>query len=74
MTLAFEQPGPVERDWSDAISPIEDIIEDARNGRMFIGGNNKSKLPDGLPDFEPWVVAMEASGRLMWWQRLYAER
>ena len=30
MTLAYEQPGPVERDWSDAISPIEDILADAR--------------------------------------------
>ena len=36
MTLPFETPGPVERDWSDVISTIEDIIEDiiedARNG------------------------------------------
>ena len=31
----FETPGPVEENWRDAISSIEDIIEDARNGRMF---------------------------------------
>lgn len=57
----------------NACAHVGAIAIDRRNGRMFIGGNNKSKLPDGLPDFEPWVVAMEANGRLMWWQRLYAE-
>ncbi len=57
----------------NACAHVGAIAIDRRNGRLFIGGNNKSKLPDGLPDFEPWVVAMEASGRLMWWQRLYAE-
>ncbi len=36
MADEFETPGPVERDWGTAISPIEEIIEDARNGRMFI--------------------------------------
>ena len=57
----------------NACAHVGAIAIDRRNGRMFIGGNNKSKLPDGLPDFEPWVVAMEANGRLIWWQRLYAE-
>ena len=56
-----------------ACAHVGAIAIDRRNGRIFVGGNNKSKLPDGLPDFEPWVVAMEASGRLLWWQRLYAE-
>ena len=36
MNQPFETPGPVEEQWSDAISAIEEIIEDARNGRMFI--------------------------------------
>lgn len=57
----------------NACAHVGAIAIDRRNGRMFIGGNNKSKLPDGLPDFEPWVVAMDSNGRLMWWQRLYAE-
>ena len=35
-TSAFETPGPVEAELRDAISPIEDIIEDARQGRMYI--------------------------------------
>lgn len=49
------------------------ITIDRRNGGIFIGGNNKSKLPDGLPDFEPWIVAMNSTGGLEWWQRLYPE-
>ena len=47
MTLVFEQPGPVERDWSDAISSIEDIIEDARNGRMFILVDHEDRENEG---------------------------
>jgi 3,4-dihydroxy 2-butanone 4-phosphate synthase/GTP cyclohydrolase II len=47
MTLAFEQPGPVQRDWADAISPIEDIIEDARNGRMFILVDHEDRENEG---------------------------
>jgi 3,4-dihydroxy 2-butanone 4-phosphate synthase/GTP cyclohydrolase II len=34
--LPFETPGAVERDLADVISPIEQIIDDARNGRMFV--------------------------------------
>jgi 3,4-dihydroxy 2-butanone 4-phosphate synthase / GTP cyclohydrolase II len=34
--MTHDNPGPVERDWSDAISPIDEIIDDARNGRMFV--------------------------------------
>lgn len=36
--------------------------------------NFKSVLPNGgLPDFEPAVIAMDSSGMLMWWSRLYHE-
>lgn len=49
------------------------IVIDRRNGQFYIGGNNKSVLPDPNPDFEPWLVAMDASGGLKWWQRLYSE-
>ncbi len=47
MSIAYEQPGPVERDWSDAISSIEDIIEDARNGRMFILVDHEDRENEG---------------------------
>jgi 3,4-dihydroxy 2-butanone 4-phosphate synthase / GTP cyclohydrolase II len=47
MTEQFETPGPVERDWSDAISSIEEIIEDARNGRMFILVDHEDRENEG---------------------------
>ncbi len=47
MTQAFEKPGPVERDWSDAISSVEEIIEDARNGRMFILVDHEDRENEG---------------------------
>ena len=46
----------------NACAHVSAISIDRRNGAIFLGGNNKSKLPDGLPDFEPWVVAMADSG------------
>lgn len=49
------------------------IVIDRRDGTLFIGGNNKSSLPGGNPDFEPWVVAMDRDGALKWWSRLYPE-
>jgi 3,4-dihydroxy 2-butanone 4-phosphate synthase/GTP cyclohydrolase II len=47
MTEHFEQPGPVERDWSDAISSVDEIIEDARNGRMFILVDHEDRENEG---------------------------
>ena len=47
MSIPFETPGPVERDWSDAISRIEDIIDDARNGRMFILVDHEDRENEG---------------------------
>ncbi len=47
MNQNFETPGPVERDWSDAISKIDDIIEDARNGRMFILVDHEDRENEG---------------------------
>ncbi|MBY4893207.1 3,4-dihydroxy-2-butanone-4-phosphate synthase [Rhodobacteraceae bacterium N5(2021)] len=47
MTQAFEEPGPVERDWSDAISSVEEILEDARNGRMFILVDHEDRENEG---------------------------
>ena len=43
----FETPGPVEENWRDAISSIEDIIEDARNGRMFILVDHEDRENEG---------------------------
>jgi len=47
MTPTFDEPGPVEKDWSDAISRVEDIIEDARNGRMFILVDHENRENEG---------------------------
>ena len=47
MTDDYEKPGPVERDWGTAISPIEEIIEDARNGRMFILVDHEDRENEG---------------------------
>jgi hypothetical protein len=49
------------------------IAIDRRTGAMYIGGNNKSRLPGGNPDFEPWIAAMDRDGALLWWMRLYPE-
>ncbi|MDO5621371.1 MAG: 3,4-dihydroxy-2-butanone-4-phosphate synthase [Paracoccus sp. (in: a-proteobacteria)] len=47
MTNQYEKPGPVERDWSDVISRTEDIIEEARNGRMFILVDHEDRENEG---------------------------
>jgi 3,4-dihydroxy 2-butanone 4-phosphate synthase/GTP cyclohydrolase II len=47
MTQVFEQPGPVERDWADAISPIEEILDEARNGHMFILVDHEDRENEG---------------------------
>lgn len=43
----FENPGPVEQDWSNAISSIEEIIDDARNGRMFVLVDHEDRENEG---------------------------
>ena len=47
MTQPYEEPGPVERDWSDAISSIEEILEEARNGHMFILVDHEDRENEG---------------------------
>ncbi|MBC7132372.1 MAG: 3,4-dihydroxy-2-butanone-4-phosphate synthase [Roseovarius sp.] len=44
---AFETPGPVEADLRDAIAPIEEIIEEARRGRMFILVDHEDRENEG---------------------------
>ncbi|RBI74647.1 3,4-dihydroxy-2-butanone-4-phosphate synthase [Roseovarius sp. TE539] len=46
-TLPFESPGPVEAGWRDAISPTEEIIADARAGRMFILVDHEDRENEG---------------------------
>lgn len=45
--MNFEQPGPVETGLAQAISPIEEIIEDARQGRMFILVDHEDRENEG---------------------------
>lgn len=45
--MSYEQPGPVEENWRDAISSIEEIIEDARNGKMFILVDHEDRENEG---------------------------
>ena len=47
MTQNFEQPGPIEQNWSNVISKTEDIIEDARNGRMFVLVDHEDRENEG---------------------------
>ncbi|CUH38457.1 Riboflavin biosynthesis protein RibBA [Jannaschia seosinensis] len=45
--IPFETPGPVEAGLSDVISPIEEIIEAARNGKMFILVDHEDRENEG---------------------------
>ncbi len=45
--MTFETPGPVEENWRDAVSSIEEIIEDARNGRIFILVDHEDRENEG---------------------------
>ncbi len=46
-TLPFETPGPVEDSLRDAISPTEEIIAEARAGRMFILVDHEDRENEG---------------------------
>jgi len=45
--LSFDKPGKVEKSYSDVISSISDIIDDARNGRMFILVDHEDRENEG---------------------------
>ena len=47
MSSTFEHPGPVEEGWRDAISSVEEIIDDARNGRMFLLVDHEDRENEG---------------------------
>ncbi|WP_299281093.1 3,4-dihydroxy-2-butanone-4-phosphate synthase [uncultured Tateyamaria sp.] len=45
--MSFETPGPVETDLASAIAPIEEIIEAARAGQMFILVDHEDRENEG---------------------------
>ncbi|WP_372574896.1 3,4-dihydroxy-2-butanone-4-phosphate synthase [Ruegeria jejuensis] len=45
--MSFENPGPVEARLRDAISPIEEIIDEAREGRMYILVDHEDRENEG---------------------------
>lgn len=50
------------------------IAIDRRNNNLYIGMNFKSyAVPESSPDFEPAIIAMDATGNMRWWNRLYHE-
>jgi hypothetical protein len=68
--------GPGYTGYRPASTPVHGgscVTVDRRNGHFYLGMNVKSTLPDGNPDFEPVVVAMDDLGALKWWSRLYHE-
>ncbi|WP_241565241.1 3,4-dihydroxy-2-butanone-4-phosphate synthase [Paenirhodobacter populi] len=46
-SVPADKPGPVEQTFRDAISSIEEIIEDARNGKMFILVDHEDRENEG---------------------------
>lgn len=68
--------GPGYTGYSMGANPtqmIGSIVVDRRTNDLYIGFSTQSRLPSGLPDFEPAVIAMTSSGRVKWWSRLYTE-
>lgn len=47
MSTSFEQPGSVEASLKDAITPIEDIIDGARQGEMYILVDHEDRENEG---------------------------
>jgi len=45
--MHHDTPGPLEANWREAISSVEEIIEDARNGRMFILVDHEDRENEG---------------------------
>ena len=45
--MSFDKPGKIEKSHSDVISSISDIIDDARNGRMFILVDHEDRENEG---------------------------
>ena len=43
----FETPGPVEENWRVAISSVDEILNEARNGRMFLLVDHEDRENEG---------------------------
>lgn len=78
--MSFETPGPVEASLRDAISPIEEIIEEARQGRMYILVDHEDRenegdlvIPAGFAD-DKAINFMATHGRGLICLTLPAER
>lgn len=78
--MSFETPGPVEAALRDAISPIEEIIEEARQGRMYILVDHEDRenegdlvIPAGFAD-DKAINFMATHGRGLICLTLPAER
>ena len=68
--------GPGYSGYRQSTSPVwgaSSLVVDKRNNNLYIGMNMKTLLPDGQPDFEPAVIAMNNTGTMLWWSRLYHE-
>ena len=61
------------QDVRQATQRLGAVVIDRDTGAIYLGLSTQSVLPDGLPDFEPSVVAFDDSGRLLWWNRLYEQ-
>jgi len=46
-SASFENPGPVEESWQDAISSVDEIINEARNGRMYLLVDHEDRENEG---------------------------
>ncbi|MFM1875611.1 MAG: hypothetical protein RL266_1348 [Bacteroidota bacterium] len=62
---------------AEACCPVwgaSSVVVDRRNGKLYLGMNFKSySNPFSSPDFEPAVIAFDATGQMEWWSRLYHE-
>jgi hypothetical protein len=52
---------------------VGEVVIDRRTNHLYFGYNQASRLPEGNPDFEPALVAMDEQGALKWWARGYQE-
>lgn len=53
------------------------IVIDRRDNHFYFGYSNQTAFFDGgkwIPDFEPTVVAMNPSGAIKWWARMYDQK
>lgn len=52
---------------------VSSLAIDRRDNALYFGTSTQTRLPDGLPDFEPAIISLNADGSLRWWARGYQE-